>query len=183
MLFFGMPAAGQHSFYFGQDLSFVNQMEDCGAVYKRDFEPVDPYKLFVELGTNLVRVRLWVDPSWWQEPLNQPDGVKPWYSDFEDVKLTIQRAKNEGLQVLLNFHYSDFWADPGRQLIPRNWLEAANNPEALADSVYNYTLAILNELEADGLMPGLVQVGNETNPGMLVHIPVEDGFEVAETVA
>ncbi len=183
ILLFGTPAAGQNAFYYGQDLSFVNQMEDCGAEYKRDFDPVDPYALFADLGTNLVRVRLWVDPSWWQEPLNQPDGVRPWYSDFEDVKLTIQRAKDQGMKVLLNFHYSDFWADPGNQLIPRSWLEAANDPEALADSVYNYTLATLNELEAEGLMPELVQVGNETNPGVLVHIPVEDGFGVAETVA
>lgn len=170
-------------FYFGNDLSYVNQMEDCGAVYKEDFQPKDVYKIFADHGTNLVRVRLWIDPSWWQGPIVQPPGVKSYYNDLEDVKETIRRSKNEGMQVMLGIHYSDFWADPGRQLIPRKWLDVAYDPEALKDTVYHYTFNLLNELDSEGLMPEFVKVGNENNPGILKHIPVDDGYETKATVS
>jgi arabinogalactan endo-1,4-beta-galactosidase len=176
------PTAAQ-SFYFGNDLSYVNQMEDCGAVFKENNQPKDVYRIFADHGTNLVRVRLWIDPSWWQDPLVQPPGVKPHYNDLPDVEETIQRAKLNGMQVLLDLHYSDFWADPARQLIPRVWLGVAYNPEKLADSVYNYTKRVLTHLEARGLMPELVQVGNENNGGLLNQIPTTNGFEVQTTVS
>ena len=175
-------AFGQ-GFYFGHDLSYVNQMEDCGAVYKENMQPKDVYQIFADHGTNLVRVRLWVDPSWWQGPLFQPPGVKPWYSDLEDVKETIARAKGAGMQVMLDLHYSDFWADPGKQLIPKGWLDVAYDLEALKDTVYNYTSAVLLELDAEGLMPEIVQVGNETNPGILKHIPSANGWDIIATVS
>ncbi|MBE0652377.1 MAG: glycosyl hydrolase 53 family protein, partial [Bacteroidales bacterium] len=124
------------TFYFGNDLSYVNQMEDCGAVYKEKNNAKDVYEIFADHGTNLVRVRLWIDPSWWQGPLVQPAGVKPWYNDLEDVKETILRSKKAGMQVMLGIHYSDFWADPGRQLIPRAWVNAAYDLNALKDTVY-----------------------------------------------
>src|SRR5690606_21022366 len=67
-----IPSFGQApAFYFGNDLSYVNQMEDCGAVFKEKGESKDVYQIFADHGTNLVRVRLWVDPSWWQSPLEQ----------------------------------------------------------------------------------------------------------------
>jgi arabinogalactan endo-1,4-beta-galactosidase len=124
-----------------------------------------------------------VDPCWWQAPLSQPSGVKPCYSDLEDVKKTIRRARNAGMQILLDFHYSDFWADPSRQLIPRRWLGVAENTENLKDSVYNYTRNTLENLDAEGLMPDIVQVGNETNPGILKHVPAETGYETSATVS
>jgi arabinogalactan endo-1,4-beta-galactosidase len=172
------------NFYCGNDLSYVNQMEDAGAVYKENMQSKDVYRIFADHGTNLVRVRLWVDPSWWQIPLQQPPGVKPYYSDIEDVKKTIRRSKEAGMQVMLDLHYSDFWADPGRQLIPRTWIGVAGNNEVLRDSVYNYTKRILTSLNAEGLMPEIVKVGNETNGGILKHIP-EDGnsFEIKSTVS
>lgn len=175
--------AQPESFYFGVDLSYVNQMEDCGAEYKLNGTPADPYKIFAGQGTNLVRVRLWVDPSWWQSPLDQPDGVKSVYNNLADVKETILRARAEGMKVMLGFHYSDFWADPGRQLIPRLWLSVADDDHALADSVYSYTHGVLTELDADGLMPDFVKIGNETNSGMLTQIPADNSFETAETIA
>ena len=103
------------TFYFGNDLSYVNQMEDCGAVFKENMGPKDVYQIFADHGTNLVRVRLWVDPTW-QNSLEQPEGVKSQYSDFEDVKETIARSKAAGMGVLLDFQMSDFWADPGKQI-------------------------------------------------------------------
>ncbi len=170
-------------FFFGNDLSYVNQMEDCGAVYKEDFLPKDVYRIFAEKGTNLVRVRLWKDPSWWQAPLVQPAGVKPFYNDLEDVKKTIQRSKAEGMQVMLDIHYSDFWADPGRQLIPRAWIDVAFDLNALKDSVYQYTQNLLTELHKEGLLPEFLKVGNENNPGILKHIPVDNGYDIKTNVS
>lgn len=66
-------AAYAQTFYFGNDLSYVNQMEDCGAVYKEEGVPKDVYQIFADHGSNLVRVRLWVDPEW-QHELVQPEG-------------------------------------------------------------------------------------------------------------
>lgn len=186
-VFFGgmalAPNTAGQEFIFGQDLSYVNQMEDCGAVFQEDGVPKDVYRIFADHETNLVRVRLWVDPSWWQDPLDQPDGVKPHYNDYEDVKETIQRAKDEGMKVMLGLHYSDFWADPGRQLIPRSWLDVAYDLEALKDSVYDYTARVLRGLEGEGLMPDFVKIGNETNGGILKHIPEENGYDPASTVS
>ncbi|SMO50075.1 glycosyl hydrolase 53 family protein [Gracilimonas mengyeensis] len=182
-LLFANPGQAQNQdFYFGNDLSYVNQMEDCGADYKYQGQSTDPYQIFADQGTNLVRVRLWVNPSWWQAPLQQPEGVKPVYSNLEDVKETIRRARDNGMEVLLDFHYSDFWADPGRQQVPKHWVDIADDVEVLADSVYEYTSDVLTELDAEGLMPNLVQVGNENNSGMMFHIPEEDGFETAGRV-
>lgn len=168
LLFAAMPSpALAQEFYFGNDLSYVNQMEDCGAVYRENGEPKDPYAIFADRGSNLVRVRLWVDPYWWQAPLVQPNPVKAMYSDLSDVQETIQRAKAAGMQVLLDFHYSDFWADPGRQLIPNAWKWAANDTQALKSLVYQYTKDVLSSLDSQGLMPEMVQVGNEITSGLL----------------
>ncbi|MFP8489953.1 arabinogalactan endo-beta-1,4-galactanase [Gracilimonas sp. Q87] len=175
-------SAKAQDFYFGNDLSYVNQMEDCGADFKEWMQPKDVYDLYAERGNDLVRVRLWVDPAW-QEELNQPAGVKPVYSNFEDVKETIQRSKAAGMQVLLDLHYSDFWADPGRQVIPSRWYDIAFDEEALADSVYNYTHKVLSDLNTEGLMPEMVQVGNETNSGMMTHRSMDENFEATEPIS
>ena len=143
-------------FYYGADLSYVNEMEDCGAVYKDSNENFkDPYKIFAEAGTNLVRIRLWHNPTWTN------------YSNINDVKKSIQRAKSEGMKVLLDFHYSDSWADPSNQEIPAAWLNQINNTELLGDLVYNYTFDTLNELYDSNLLPEIVQIGNEINAMIL----------------
>jgi len=143
-------------FYYGADLSYVNEMEDCGATY-RDLKNVekDPYEIFKEAGANLVRVRLWNNPTWTN------------YSNYNDVKKAIQRAKNQGMKVLLDFHYSDTWADPSKQQIPASWLSVINNTGVLGDSLYNYTFKTLNDLSASNLLPDMVQIGNEINAMML----------------
>ncbi len=142
-------------FYFGADLSYVNEMEDCGAVYRVGGQAYDPYAIFAETGHNLVRVRLWNDPEWTD------------YSDLADVKETIGRARAEGMQVLLDFHYSDDWADGDKQIVPKAWRPIRDDVPALSQALYDFTVATLAELEADGLMPEMVQVGNETNPEMM----------------
>ncbi|CAL65023.1 glycoside hydrolase family 53 protein [Christiangramia forsetii] len=143
-------------FYYGADLSYVNEMEDCGAAYKNsEGTSKDPYKIFEEAGANLIRIRLWHSPDWTE------------YSNYEDVKKSISRAKAEGMKVLLDFHYSDTWADPAKQEIPAAWEAQINNTEILGDSLYNYTYKTLKDLDTAGLLPDIVQVGNETN-GMIL---------------
>ncbi|WP_237232200.1 glycoside hydrolase family 53 protein [Flaviramulus multivorans] len=148
--------ANNIDFYYGADLSYVNEMIDCGAIYK-DFDSSikDPYKIFADAGTNLVRIRLWHNPTWTN------------YSNYKDVKKSIQRAKAEGMQVLLDFHYSDTWTDPSKQEIPAAWLSEIDNTEALGDLLYNYTYNTLNDLFASNLLPDIVQVGNEINQMIL----------------
>lgn len=140
------------SFYYGADLSYTNEMEDCGAVYQdKSGVQKDPYVIFKEEGANLVRVRLWNNPTWTN------------YSNYKDVKKTIARAKAQGLSVLLDFHYSDTWADPGKQEIPAAWLSQISNTEKLGDLLYAYTYITLNNLANSNLLPDMVQVGNEIN--------------------
>ncbi|MEO0899476.1 MAG: glycosyl hydrolase 53 family protein [Bacteroidota bacterium] len=139
-------------FYRGGDLSYVNEMEDCGATYlDENGEEKDPFEIFKEAGTNLIRVRAWHTPDWTN------------YSTFEDVKKTIRRAKDQGINVLLDLHLSDDWADPGKQKVPAAWLPVVNNTFLLGDSVYNYTYRYLTALDKEGLLPEMVQIGNETN--------------------
>jgi len=170
------------NFYFGNDLSYVNQMEDCGAVFKEQGKAKDVYQIFADHGTNLVRVRLWYQPKW-QNSLKQPDGVKSQYNDFPDVAETIRRAKQAGMQVMLDIHLSDFWADPGHQLIPAQWVNVASNTTALADSVYNYVTKVLTDLNNQNLMPEIVKVGNETNGGILQHTILKSDYTVSGNVS
>ncbi len=150
-------------FFFGNDLSYVNEMEDCGVVYRENGMAKDPYEIFAEHGCNLVRLRLWHTPAWY-DALNA--GHR--YSDFADVKKSIGRAKNAGMQVLLDFHLSDNWADPGKQLVPAAWLGVVDDLPLLKDSLYNYIFQTLTSLHSEGLLPEMVQIGNETNKGILL---------------
>ncbi len=154
---------GQSAFLRGADLSYVNEMEDCGAVFTQSGEARDPYSLFAEAGCDIVRLRLWHTPSWY-DTLNH--GQR--YSDFEDVCRSAARAREAGMQVLLDFHLSDFWADPGRQWIPDAWLAAADDLPVLQDSLYQYVFTTLTQMHQRGLLPELVQIGNETNRGILL---------------
>ncbi|MBX2889528.1 MAG: glycosyl hydrolase 53 family protein [Saprospiraceae bacterium] len=150
-------------FFFGADLSYVNEMEDCGVVYKENGTTKDPYRIFADNNCNLVRLRLWHTPSW-HDTLNA--GKR--YSDFQDVKKSIRRAKDLSMAVLLDFHLSDTWADPSRQLVPKAWEPVVDNLPVLKDSLYNYVSQTLLQLNAEGLLPEMVQIGNETNRGILL---------------
>lgn len=148
----------KNDFYYGADLSYVNEMEDCGAIYTdMDNNIKDPFKIFYEAGANLIRIRLWHNPKWTN------------YSNYEDVKKSIRRAKSDQMKVLLDFHYSDTWADPSKQEIPSDWLNYINDTETLGDLLYNYTFDTLNNLANSDLLPDIVQIGNEINPMILQH--------------
>lgn len=147
-------------FSMGADLSYVNQIESYGGSYKDSSFVRDPFLIFAAHGANTVRVRLWHNPLWTGEWTSGK-----LYSDLYDVEKTIQRAKQAGMAVNLDIHYSDEWADPQKQSIPEAW--KGLNLATMADSVYQYTLSVLNYLKGKNLVPEMVQVGNETNTGML----------------
>jgi arabinogalactan endo-1,4-beta-galactosidase len=143
-------------FLQGADLSYINELQDDGVQYIKDGNKVDPYHLVKEYGGNLVRLRLWHNPSWTN------------YSTLADVKRSISRAKQEGLNVLLDFHYSDTWTDPQQNMVPEAWRPVVKYSSLLADSVYNYTYKTLTSLMNANLLPELVQIGNETNNTIMV---------------
>jgi arabinogalactan endo-1,4-beta-galactosidase len=158
--------------YFGADLSYVNQILDRGGVYKDAQGPKSPYAIFKDRGTNLVRLRLWHNPVWTKEVYGASG--QQMYNDLKDVEKAIRLSREQGMEVLLDFHYSDNWADPGKQEIPKAW-QAIKDISVLKDSVYNYTFSTLKYLDGRGLMPELLQLGNETNCGML-HTNAPAGF-------
>ena len=156
-------------FYAGVDLSYVNELEDCGVVYTENNVTKDPFQIFADHQCNLVRLRLWHSPSWYD---NLHNGKR--YSDLADVTRSIQRAKSAGMKVLLDFHLSDNWADPSKQVVPAAWAPIVDNLSILEDSLYNYIYRSLSHLHQANLLPEMVQIGNETNKGILLSQAVND---------
>lgn len=148
----------------GADLSYTNGVEDGGGVFKVNGKATDVFRIFKDAGTNLVRVRLWHSPEYWQKDLNNGKI----YSNLSDVEKTIRRSKAAGMAVLLDIHYADSWADPSKQPIPKAW---EGLPLAiLKDSVYHYTTSVLTYLEKKQLAPEYIQIGNEMNNGTMFPI-------------
>jgi arabinogalactan endo-1,4-beta-galactosidase len=153
------------SVYLGVDLSSANQLDDCGVTfYDATGEPTDVFTLFADWGANMVRVRLWHTP---QTP----------YNGLDDVMRTIRRAKAANMQVLLDYHYSDTWADPGNQQIPAAWAAWRDDLPQLENALYEYTYTTLIQLREAGLQPDMVQIGNETDTDILRNAS-EDGYPV-----
>lgn len=143
-------------FLKGADLSYMNELEDVGVVYTENGVAKDVYQIMKDYGANLLRVRLWHNPTWTQ------------YCNLADVKVSIARAKAQNMYTLLDFHYSDTWTDPEQNTVPNAWLPVVDNLPVLTDSVYNYTINVLNHLRDVNLLPELVQIGNETNKNIMV---------------
>lgn len=161
------PKIGWQKFCMGVDLSYVKQIEDHNGIYQDSSQVRDPFVILEGHGANMVRLRLWHNPSWVRDVYGSSN--VPLYSGIDDVEAAIQRAKDAGMAVNLDIHYSDFWADPARQNIPDAW-KNITAIEVLCDSVYNYTYKTLVRLNNKGLMPEMVQIGNETNCGMLLAV-------------
>ncbi|MEM1438426.1 MAG: glycosyl hydrolase 53 family protein [Pseudomonadota bacterium] len=153
-------SSAERAAWRGVDLSYVNELEDCGAHYRDDAGREDPFAIFAAAGANIVRLRLWHTPEWTR------------YSTLDDVRKSIRRARGLGLRVLLDFHYSDDWAHPGKQLVPAAWRDL-DEPE-LAAALGAYTERTLESLAADGLLPDVVQVGNETNTDLLITEEIDE---------
>ncbi|MDJ0759669.1 MAG: glycosyl hydrolase 53 family protein [Woeseiaceae bacterium] len=158
-------AAGAGDVWRGVDLSYVNELEDCGAEYRHGDATKDPFRIMADAGANIVRLRLWVAPDWTR------------YSTFDDVRKSLARAKAAGMRTLLDLHYSDDWAHPGKQLRPAGW-PPADDTDGLSGALAEYTTDTLLALEADGLLPDVVAVGNETNTDMLIDEEVDEKADV-----
>jgi len=145
--------AAAASFAKGADVSWVNQEEAAGYVfYNSSGVATDPFVLLKNLGTNAIRLRVWVNPS---------DG----WNNGADVLYKAKRAAAQGMRIMIDFHYSDSWADPGQQTKPAAW--SSHTYSQLKTDVYNHTYGILNYLKTNGIAVEWVQVGNEINSGML----------------
>ncbi|MBM3916109.1 MAG: arabinogalactan endo-1,4-beta-galactosidase [Sphingomonadales bacterium] len=145
------------TFFKGADVSWLPQMEATGYVfYDENGNPADCLDLLMARGINAVRLRVFVHPN--------SDKINGHCSPAETAQMAA-RAKSKGLDVMLDFHYSDTWADPAHQTKPAAWASATF--AALKDSVYAHTQHTLNLLEAAGVTPKWVQIGNEIPSGLL----------------
>ena len=145
------------SFFRGADVSWLAQMEATGYVfYDENGNAADCLDLLMARGINSIRLRVFVHPS--------SDKISGHCSP-EETAVMAARAKAKGLEVLLDFHYSDTWADPAHQTKPATW--ASVSFAALKDSVYAHTYYTLNLLKQAGVTPKWVQIGNEIPSGML----------------
>ena len=147
-------------FYKGMDLSTIKEVESLGGRFYDHGEEKDVFEILKSYGTNAVRLRMWNDPY-------GEDGT-PYGAGNNDLPTTIaltKRALSHGMDVLLDLQYSDFWADPGKQRVPKAW--RGMNAEQLTKAVYDFTRKTLLAMREAGAYPTLIQIGNELTNGML----------------
>lgn len=145
--------------YVGGDISLLTKYETNGAkYYDLDGNSItDMLGFFKQQGLNSMRVRLFVDPS--------KGGDIAVCQDLDYVKALGKRIKDAGMKLMIDFHYSDTWADPGKQWTPDAWKSLTN--DQLYDKIYEYTKDCLSQLKAAGATPDFIQTGNEISYGML----------------
>jgi len=144
----------------GADISFLPQIEARGIKFKEDSSEVDAIKLLKEHGFNYIRLRIFVNPE-------NEKGYSPvqGYCGLTHTLAMAKRVTDAGLKILLDFHYSDYWADPQQQYKPLAW--EGLDFQTLNDSVKAYTIRVLTAFKEQGTLPTMVQVGNEINHGMI----------------
>ncbi|HYH16701.1 MAG TPA: glycosyl hydrolase 53 family protein [Flavisolibacter sp.] len=141
------------TFAKGADVSWITEMEAANRkFYNANGIQQEGMSLLKSLGMNTIRLRVWVNP------------VNGW-SNKADVVIKAKRAKELGFRIMIDFHYSDTWADPGHQTKPAAWI--GHNLAHLKTALYNHTIDVLTELKTNNITPEWVQIGNETNDGML----------------
>lgn len=141
----------------GADVSWMTQMQSSGFIWKDNNGTITPLiPLLASYNLNAIRLRVWVNPS--------ASAANGW-CDIVDVVNKATLAKNQGMDVMLSLHYSDYWADPGTQTKPSAWSNYTT-PQ-LITAVYNHTIDVLNALATVSITPKWIQIGNETSDGML----------------
>ena len=162
----------EFQFYTGADISTVQEYErNKTKFYDVDGTEKDIFTLLKDHGFNAIRLKTFVDPKAQYGYAASGCGHEAEaYADKDHIVAYAQKIKAAGMAFLLDIHYSDNWADPGKQIIPNRWRKV-NSSDALADSVYAYTLDLMNALKKVNSLPAMVQVGNETTPGILIHVP------------
>lgn len=146
------------TFAKGADLGWVTEMEAKGyKFYNAKSQERECTALMKELGCNAIRHRVWVEPL--------KGETKSSYCDMQDLLVKGRRVKDLGMDLMVDFHYADGWADPGKQPIPASWTD--HSASALAKYVTEHTKTVLNALKAEKIDVKWVQVGNEVTNGML----------------
>lgn len=143
----------------GIDASTYFEEINANAKYYENNKEVDPFTLFYQNGVNYARIRVWNDP--YDEEKN------PYLGGTCDVDNFIKLSKllsSKGYKILLDLHYSDFWADPGKQILPKAWQKM--NVIELGEAIYDFTLDVLNKAKEENIEIELVQIGNEITNGM-----------------
>lgn len=155
--------AGASERYVGGDISLLPKYEEAGAkYYDHNGEPIQELLPFLHNeGMNAMRVRLFVNP----EDYNGDDADSNACQSLDYIIPLCQRIKNDGFSLMLDFHYSDTWADPGKQWIPKAWEGLTDNE--LYEVIYDYTKESLKTLKDSEVVPDFIQVGNEISYGML----------------
>lgn len=151
-----VPCASAQSYAIGADVSFLGKCEQDGVVFKENGQPKDVLAILREHHYNWVRLRLFHDPA--ANATKLPN-------DLNYTLALARRAKALGFHVLLDLHYSDTWADPGKQFTPVAWSELSHRK--LVREVYRYTRQTIAAFAEQGLSPDMVQIGNEVTHGML----------------
>ena len=156
-------------FYKGADISWVTELESKGQkFYNANGEERECTALMKEYGMNAIRLRVWVDPKEHDNWCNK-----------EDLLIKAKRVKALGMEVMIDFHYSDWWADPAKQNIPASW--KGHSYEEMKKDLANHTKEVLQFLKNNGITPKWVQVGNETTNGMLWSVKTnEQGWEIKD---
>jgi len=145
-------AAGGDEYAIGADLSFLAQTEAQGVLFRDNGQSKPGLQIFRDHGYNWVRLRLFHTPT--QLP-----------NSLSYTLALAGQAKKLGFRFLLDYHYSDTWADPGKQFIPKAW--AGQSHSQLVDSVFQYTRDTIIAFRQAGILPDMVQIGNEVTAGML----------------
>jgi beta-galactosidase len=144
----------------GADISFLPQLEDRGMKFSDNGVEKDAVQILKDHGLNYIRLRLFVNPE-------QDSGYSP-KKGFCDLSHTIEMAKRVkavGMKFLLDFHYSDTWADPQKQFKPQTW--KGQSFDQLKQTVFNYSLDVIRSLKNEQVLPDMVQIGNEINHGII----------------
>jgi arabinogalactan endo-1,4-beta-galactosidase len=158
-------------FILGADIS--GTQESTATYVDTDGETKSLFALLANHGFNYIRLRTFVDPSAEGGYAAECSGKTESYGDKAHVIAYGKEAKDAGMGFLLDFHYSDVWADPGNQIIPESWRGASTTDE-LAELLATYTKDVLEDAIAAGARPDMVQIGNEITPGTVVHLPGPD---------
>ncbi|HCM47280.1 MAG TPA: hypothetical protein DIS98_07170 [Colwellia sp.] len=165
------------NYILGADVSSLKEFIDNGAIFiDTDGNEKPLLTILKNHGFNYIRLRTFVEPS---VDYGYASGIGQWcdakseaYNDKEHIIEMAKQVKSAGMKLLLDFHYSDTWADPNKQVIPDSWRNI-NTIDDLAAKVKTYTVEVLTEMKSAGVEPDMVQIGNEITPGMLIHIPTE----------
>ncbi len=158
----GQAAHRTGPFILGADISWVQEDEAEGSTYYDHGVKKDVFQIFKDNGFNFIRLRVFVNPA---APRGYAARSKEAFCDAAHTLTMAKRVRAAGMGLLIDFHYSDTWADPGKQFKPAAW-ENLDMP-ALKKALYDHTYSVLSALKKQGTTPDMVQIGNEVTNGFL----------------